>query len=381
MRDGISLAIVFVCLLAPPGLRAEGAPADPASVRLAAEAIERFLSARMTDPASGVVLVNAVADRPVVAGEARNRDALSETCGQLLELALIRGDRDLFDRQFRIARDLFQGGPAGFLAWKIAVDPLKRADTSATLDDWRVAWACHAAAGRWGDREVGAFGLALVRSIVGRSVGMEVPPPAFNLGDGSAGSGEVPLCYLHLPAMSAFAPQVPGCDALLANSLAILDGIPSPPGMVPAKWDPVSRSYSEGASDEVLALVTLLHMQAEDPANERLREALAVRSRHFEESGTLAQAYDAGTGGALPAPAGAAVYALWARLMVGAGRFEMAGAAIEKLLKFQEGPGSEFSGAIGGYPVYSFDQLEALLALEAYERATSSDHGVPAPSP
>jgi len=366
-----------------PGLssvRAGGAEVSLEEVRKAAAEIERFLEGRMTDPETGAVLVNAVSDRPVVA-EARNRDALSEMCGQLMELALLRGDRMLFERQFRLARDGFQGGRAGFLAWKIAVDPVRRADTSATLDDWRVVWACREASRRWGDAGVAAFGLALARSLVEGTGGAEVPPPAFNLGDGSAGAGAVPLCYLHLPAMQAYAEEVPGCGTLLSNSLAILAAIPSPPGILPGRWDPVTRKYSGGVADEVLALITLLYVQAVDPANERLRDAVELRARHFREFGILPQAYDAESGAALAVPAGASVYALWARLMAGEGRIAEAGMAVRKMLTFQEGPDSAFAGAIGGYPVFSFDQAEALLALEAYARAISSREAAGEPSP
>jgi hypothetical protein len=100
-----------------------------------------------------------------VAGEARNQDALSEEVGQVMELALLRGDRRMFERQFAPIRDKFQGKPGGFLAWKITLDPFKRADTSATLDDWRVIWACRPAAKRWGLGEVDKFARALAEEL------------------------------------------------------------------------------------------------------------------------------------------------------------------------------------------------------------------------
>ena len=103
-----------------------------------------------------------------------------------------------------------------------------------------------------------------------------------------------------------------------------------------------------------------------------------VRSRYFQRHGMLPQAFDPETGEALAVPAGASVYALWARLLLGAGRREEAGVAIGKLLEFQNGASAGFPGAIGGYPVFSFDQLEALLALDTYLRALTSG---PAKSP
>ncbi len=369
MRFGISSGAVCLGILILPALSGAGAPdlrPEVAGARESMDAIERFLSTRMTDPATGAVYVNAVTDRPVVAGEARNRDVLSETVGQLMELALLRNDRRSFERQLALIKTRFLGSPPGFIAWKISLDPLRRADTSATLDDWRVAWACRMAAKRWDVPEAGRFGFDLARELARGSAGHFVPPPAFNLGDGSAGSGPVLLCYLHLPAMREFGGEIPECRTLYENSRDVLGRIPPPAGMVPAKWDPDTRSYSGGASDEVLALITLLHMQSVDAGSARLRDAIELRARYFKQRGMLPQAFDSSTGEALAVPAGASVYALWARLLLGCGRIDEAGAAIQKMREFQNGPASGFPGAIGGYPVFSFDQLEALLALEAY---------------
>ncbi len=346
-------------------------PPSLAECESAIAEIGGFLAKRMTDPGTDAIFVNAATDRPTVAGEARNRDALSESAGQMMELALLRNDRGLFGRQFALAREKFQEAPGGFLAWKISLDPLSRASTSATLDDWRVAWACRVAARRWEWPEADIFGKELAEALARGTGAQGLPPPAFNLGDSSPGKGAVPLCYLHLPAMSEFAADIRGIADIRAASLRVLRGIPSAPGMIPAKWDPAREKYSRGIADEVLALITLLHMQAAEPDDPRVREAVEVRRRHFREQGTLPQAFDCATGEALGEPAGAAVYALWARLLLARGLQEEAGAAVRMMLSFRNASDPEFAGAIGGYPVFSFDQIEALLALESYRAALS----------
>lgn len=366
--------LLAVMLLAASCRAATEQPHPPtlSECESAIAAIGGFLAARMTDSRTGAIFVNAADDRPSVAGEARNHDALSEAVGQMMELALLRNDRGLFGRQFALAREKFQAAPGGFLAWKIALDPLRRASTSATLDDWRVAWACREAARRWDWPEADKFGMELAAAVARGTEEHGIPPPAFNLGDSSAGRGAVLLCYLHLPAMKAFSADIPGLDGIYAASLRVLRGIPSAPGMLPAKWDPEREKYSRGVSDEVLALITLLHMQATEPDAPRLREAVEVRRRHFRKHGTLPQAFDCTTGDALGERAGAAVYALWARLLLARGLREEAGAAVRMMLAFQNAPGRDFAGAIGGYPVFSFDQIEALLALESYRAALAS---------
>jgi hypothetical protein len=341
-----------------------------AEVRAARDAINAFLEQRMTDPATGAVYVNAVNDRPVVAGEARNHEVLSEAVGQMMELALLRGDRALFERQVQLINSRFLDPASGFLAWKIRLEPPSQADTSATLDDWRVVWAGLLADRRWKMKDAAKLGTDLAGRLVTGSEGMVIPPPAFNLGGGSPGSGAVLLCYLHLPAMDLAAGVAPGARRIYDDSLAVLRGIDSAPGMVPARWDPATRQYATVAADEVLALITLLYLQEMDPGNQRLADAIRVRSDFFRENGRLPQAFDPVSGRAVGDPAGASVYALWIRLLLAAGRpFEEAGPAVARMLEFQNGPDSPFPGAIGGYPVFSFDQLEVLLALEAYLQA------------
>lgn len=372
VRHGLVVLAGILFLPSAADCRTEPAASDAASFTAAAKDIEVFLQSKMTDPETGAVFVNAVDDRPVVAGEARNHDVLSETVGQLMELALLRRDRALFDRQFQLLKARFVGKPSGFLAWKISLEPARQADTSATLDDWRVAWACRLAARIWPSGEVEEFGKTLAEHVARGSSGKFIPPPAFNLGDGSPGSGAVLLCYLHLPAMHEFAADIPECRDLYANSLEVLRGIKSPRGMIPAKWDPVTREYSAGASDEVLALITLLYWHDREPDNPRVRDALDVRLQHFRGKGSLPQAFDSSTGEALAVPAGASVYALWTRLLLASGHRDDAAAAIRKMLEFQNPPDSQFPRAIGGYPVFSFDQLEVLLALEDYLRAAGA---------
>lgn len=348
----------------------EGGRVTDHEVQKAIGEIWHFLHTRMTDKATGGIYVNAVDDRPVVAGEARNHEILSEAVGQMMELALLRDDRGMFERQFRLTKDRFLDKESGFLAWKISLDPPSRGDTSATLDDWRVAWASRVAADRWDWPEAAALSRALAKRIAAGSKGMTVPPPAFNLADGSPGSGSVLLCYLHLPAMKQWSREVPGCGRLYENSLNVLRGIEAAPGMVPARWNPETSKYSTGTADEVLALITLLYLQECDPENPRLREAIELRVSHFRKHGHLPQAFEAGSGEALPARAGASVYALWIRLLLASGRpATEAEGAVRCMLEFQNGADSKFPGAIGEYPVYSFDQLEVLLALEQYRKA------------
>jgi hypothetical protein len=347
-------------------------PVTTDEARLARDQIGKFLTSNLTDASSGAVFVNAARDRPVIAGEARNRDCLSEAAGQMMELALLRNDQVLFEKQFQLVKNRFSGGKSGFLAWKISVDSDWAATTSATLDDWRVVWAAGQAGKKWGFTKVGDFGRELAAAIVHGSGDRVLPPSAFNLSDGSPGDGAVLLCYLHLPAMAAFAGEMPDLRKILTRSQILLESSSGAVGMVPQSWNPKGEVYSSGSSDETLALLALQYLQGFDARSQLVQDAVKFRIDYFTAHGELPQAFDVSDGSPQAGTAGASVYAMFARLLVATGNLPEAGKALRKMLEFQNQESDPYAGAIGGYPVFSFDQLEALLALEDFLGASRS---------
>ena len=88
----------------------------------------------------------------------------------------------------------------------------------------------------------------------------------------------------------------------------------------------------------------------------------------FRERGHLPESYDTATAEASAAAGGATVHALFSRLLLAAGRTDEAARALRVALGFQTRT-PPFAGAIGDAPVFSFDQLEVLLALTDFLRA------------
>jgi hypothetical protein len=333
------------------------------AIRAAAE-IEAFLSTRMTDP-NGAVTVNAVRDRPVIAGEARNDDILSETVGQMMELALLRSDREAFALQLKVLNEFI--GPSGLAAWKIS--GTNKAADSATIDDLRIADACFQAARRWPDLGAQAAARAIIKALAAAAADREVLPAALALSDGTGRTAVIPVCYLMPGTLARLAGEDAGIEAIAENALRLSLADRRHSGLPARQYDPVGKKWIHGPCDEQLALITLREVQATDPANPDVLEGIQRRLSDFQRRGHLPESYDSATGEASDGPGGATVHALFARLLLAAGHTDEAARALRVSLGFQTRT-PPFAGAIGTAPVFSFDQLEVLLALADFLRVT-----------
>lgn len=338
-------------------------------------ALQGFVETSMTE-ASGAIIVNAVTDRVSIAGEARNRDILSETVGQRMEVALLQNDPDAFRRQL----DLIPAfrGKTGLLAWKILEKPAWKAADSATIDDWRIAAACLEAAKRWNlpgaDETARSLALALLK--------FQTPaglfPVAIGINIGNSSRDPVPLCYLMPGAILRLSTSIPELAGAARKAFEVATHGRIHPGLPAQRYDPETARWLHGRSDDVLALLTLLEIQRFDPVHPVIKEALTLRLKRLAMSGHLPESWDSATGEPSASPAGAAVYACFLRLLVRDGQLAEAGAALKLMLEFQNKEG-QFQGGIGGAPVYSFDQMEVMLALAEFVAA--KDQGIPAGSP
>lgn len=319
----------------------------------------------MTAP-SGAVTVNAVRDRPAIAGEARNADALSETVGQMMELALLRGDREAFAAQLALLPEFT--GPSGLPAWKISAGG-KAAD-SATIDDLRIADACFLAARRWPDLGSAEPAHRIVATLAA-ATDKNLFPTALALSDGKGRLAIIPLCYLMPGTLARLAAEETRLEPAAAEAMRIAVGDRHHAGLPAQRYDPVEERWLHGLCDEQLALITLREIQSADPAHPDVRAGIERRLAHFREHGHLPEAFDTLSGRASSGRGGAAVHANFARLLVAAGRTEDAAAVLRVVLGFQN-PAPPFADAIGEAPVFSFDQLEVLLALADFLRATAT---------
>lgn len=365
----VAFSVVVLMMLVSSLAAAWPEPVTRDEATRAAAEIEKFLSAQMTTP-EGAVTVNAVRDRPVIAGEARNDDRLSETVGQMMELALLRDDREAFARQLALLPAFL--GPSGLPAWKIS--GTDKAADSATIDDLRIADACFLATQRWPDLGAETHARAITRVLVGAATDREVFPAALALSDGRGKTATIPVCYLMPGTLARLAGKDPGLAPIAADALRISLADRRHPGLPPRQYDPLAKQWLHGPCDEQLSLITLREIHSADPRNEDVRQGIARRLSDFRLRGHLPESYDSATGEASGTPGGATVHALFARLLIASGHLEEAARALRVSLGFQTST-PPFAGAIGAAPVFSFDQLEVLLALTDFLRGTERGAG------
>jgi len=365
MNRGWSVGLAAGILAAASALAEKQAP-SPFQFR-AEESLKRlrhFVETRMTGPMDAI-RVNAVTNRVEKSGEARNTECLSETVGQRMELALLENDRQTFDQQLDLAMKKF-AGPSGLLAWKISGDLATKAESSATIDDWRVALACRMAFDRWQRQAAFDYGLKVSTVLANTIQETGLMPVALDIEKGRGERERLPLCYLHLPAMKSWEPFLTTLSDARKRATAVLINGRRRPGLLAEAWHPTHGGYSEGKADEVLTLIALLYLQEMDPQSALVKEAIAKRVALLKLSTPLPQAFDTVSGNGEQEPAGAAVYALLSRLLTRANDMKHAEAALKRMLEFQNPPDDRFDGAIGKEPVFSFDQIEAMLALREY---------------
>jgi hypothetical protein len=339
-------------------------PFSRSKAEAALKRLHHFVDSRMTD-SRGAIRVNAVKNRAVLEGEARNGEFLSETVGQRMELALLEWNRKDFEKQLALVIEVF-AGPSGLLAWKVSDDLSQRAKTSATIDDWRVAYCCKLAYDRWQIQAAFDYGLKVATVLAQATLENGLMIVALDLQEGRGEKARLPLCYLHLPAMKAWTPHLTSLEQTLKKASSLLLKGRRPNGLLTEAWDSTTFRPIDGKSDEVLTLIAMMNLQAIQQEKSFVEEALRRRTSLLELKVPYPQAFDTVSGNAEQEPAGPAVYALLARFLLRSGDIRHAEMALDKMLSFQQPSSGRFAGALGEDPIYSFDQLEGMLALQEY---------------
>ncbi|WP_162007849.1 hypothetical protein [Heliorestis convoluta] len=112
--------------------------------------LAQFIVSHLSNEQGGV-FTNYRDDRPELADEARNHDILSESTGLLLEYALWTDDKALYRQQVNYVRK-YLIGPYAIPSWKVKPDNREPAQSSALIDDIRIAAMLLKGAERWDDK-------------------------------------------------------------------------------------------------------------------------------------------------------------------------------------------------------------------------------------
>jgi thiol-disulfide isomerase/thioredoxin len=314
-----------------------------------------FVTANMMDNKGGVhTIYNTSREKT------ENSDVLSETQGGMLEYAVLRKDRELFDKTFSYITS--EMNLSGLTAWKVTGG--KPANVNSLLDDLRIMDALFSANRLWGGYE------EPIRNYISGFA-------RFGVKDGryvdfydrkyKRYANRFTLCYGDLKTMSELALQDESLKEPYENAKKlILEGKISESFPLYYSWYNLkTNQYETDDLNMAEALVTLLHLAEADLLPKEsiawLKEEMnkeGIKARYTVEGKVVDGYYYDST----------AIYALTAMIAERIGDKDLQGKALRKMETMRiVNTSHTYHGAFGmedGTGITAFDQIMAMLAYE-----------------
>jgi hypothetical protein len=297
---------------------------------------------------------------------------LSESAGLLLDYCARRGDKELFEKEYTYLKSsLLQEGH--FIRWKSEPSGIS---CNAVIDDLRIVRALLRAYELWGMEEYKETAWAIQKALFEKQTLDGGLTEFYDWGQ-KAASKRIPLCYLDLYTMNLLKEMDTGWGDLTAQSLALLKkGRSSAASPVFFKYyDYKRRSYTRdeeyGKSKSICltyTIYTALHLAEVREDTSFFADWL---EKELEGKGKLCAWYNPVTMKPVNGMESTAVYALAAVYAKTAGKQELYGSLVDKMLGFMvTEPNSRYYGGFGTVETgefFSFDNLTALWALSLEE--------------
>lgn len=292
-------------------------------------------------------------------------DVLSESQGLLMEYAVEKGDKALFDACLSFLNTHMYD--QGLYRWYYSEDAAVTAN--ALIDDIRIFYALMEAEALWGGygEELETLKNALVRHGFNR----KGPVDFFDMSTGKGG-GSFSLCYGDLKAIKELYPEMYGPVAALVEGGYISDGFP----LYYSSYSYADKTYSTDPLHTAEAMYTLLHLAEEGRLKESsvswLREHLAGDGimAGYQVDGTVAQGKGYESTG---------IYAIAAMIGMELGDGQIVTSAVSRMEAMRIFDSmNAYDGAFGnedGTGIYSFDQCMGLLAFQRLRDYLAKDPG------
>ena len=314
-----------------------------------------FVTSHMMDDRGGIHTVYDISGEKTL-----ESDVLSESQGAMLEFAVLRQNRILFDKLLSYVDTVMVKN--GLSSWKVSAG--KPSNVNALIDDFRIYDSLLTAQQLWGDYKEklelyeAAFSKYAVRN--GRYVD-------FYDRDAKQYAKRFTLCYGDLKVMSALADQNAELNESYENAVKLVtEGKISETFPLYYSWyNYKTNTYEKDELNSAEAMVTLLHLAEVDLLTQDsvswLKEQMdkeGVKARYTIQ-GEVVDGYNYDS---------TAVYALIAMIADEIGDKELQGKALKKMEKMRiVNLAYNYNGAFGmedGSGITSFDQIMAMLAYE-----------------
>ncbi|GFP75105.1 glycosyl hydrolase family 8 [Clostridium fungisolvens] len=319
-----------------------------------------FLNNKMTDSKNGIY-TNYI-DQPSSKDITKGHAVLSESEGLIMLYAVEQGDKELFDKHCNIVMKQMLL-KSNSVAWRIDQGTL--AETSATIDDFRIIKALIYGYDRWKEFDYRKYAIKISDSILKNNITTNVP---VDFKDSYGKSKSVTICYLDVNTMGILksidrrwmdkyneSRQLIG-KAYISNTLPLYKNT----------YDVNKKGFVEQKdADTLLSLITSLYLKQD--GGDITTTVNWVKERLVTD-GALYAMYDINTGKPSTDIRSTAIYSVAAMIAKQSGDTELYNLLIKKLLEFQVvDKNNEIYGAFGNAEtkeVYSFDNLNAVLAMQ-----------------
>lgn len=314
-----------------------------------------FVANYMTDEAGGVHSSYSTSNEITV-----KSDILSESQGAMLEYAVLKQNKELFDKILNYINSMMWKD--GMTSW-IVSDGVA-SETNALIDDFRIYTSLIGANKIWGGYEevITKYETAFAKYAVNENQYVD-----FYDGKSKTYASRFTLCFGDLSAMSILAEKDENLKIAYDNAvLLVTEGMISDEFPLFYSWyNYNTKKYEKDEMNAAEAMVTFLHLAQVDMLPQEsinwLKSEMAyegIKARYTVE-GQVVTGYNYDS---------TAVYALVAMIAEEIGDDDLRGEALKKMEKMRiNNTDFEYNGSFGledGTGILSFDQIMAMLAYE-----------------
>ncbi|MBL0385073.1 hypothetical protein JJB07_00315 [Tumebacillus sp. ITR2] len=337
---------------------------------LAEERLYRFVKTFLTDGQGGVrTNLMPTTSGAVTSGDtARGHAVLSESVGLLMEYAVRASNRELFEIEVRLLEQRFLTGEY-FVRW--VAPPLGEktpvSTVNSSIDDLRLIGALLAGDEKFGDEHARRLAEHIAKGLLSYNGQSGFLRDFADVATGKR-ADEVSIRYLNLGVLAKLSGTDLAYKPVYEQSRQLLQRAQQPSGLYATVWLPDTGAFrqqdGEVEVDPHMAeqLVAALYAQEAKLSTERMTTLL---KKALGAAGRLPATIDR-DGAPATDMESPAVYALAAIYLHRAGEESATAACLKRLEEMQVQKGERYDGGyvdLSSLEAFSFDQLEALLAL------------------
>lgn len=294
----------------------------------------------------------------------KGHSVLSESEGIMMLYAVNANNKELFDSHFDIVKDMRLKN--GLISWR--KEGSENSPSSATIDELRIIKALLLANNRWGDFYYKFYAVNIANSLVKHA---EENGTLVDYIDNYGKGNTTTLCYLDLPTMKLLSQVDKKWEDIYEKSNQIIEkgkiseNIP----LYKKVFYEETKKYDEEENVDLLLSTIVILNRIEAGENEE--SSINWINDQFKKDGFLVATYNEQSGEATSQIESPSIYSNVALIANYIGDKELFNRAINKLKYYQiKDKNSILYGGFGDEKtksVYSFDNLNALLAFQKYE--------------